>query len=80
MPNNKSNFDWHSEHLTPDTIITDSYKTSQNVRRFFTQQLGNDFKFTIASMTWMKENVGKTLGEAVIEIQRLRQKSKAQKD
>ena len=66
----KSKFDWHSETLTPETIITDSYRNSQNVRRFFKSQVGDGFKFNIAFMTWMKTNAGKTLADAVAEYRR----------
>lgn len=31
----KSSFDWHCEILDENTIITNSYKNTQNVRRFF---------------------------------------------
>lgn len=63
----KSDFNWHSEALFPQTIITDSYKNSQNVRRFFKDQLGDKFKFNIAFMDWMKANVGKSLTDAMVE-------------
>ncbi|MEO0343779.1 MAG: DUF6434 domain-containing protein [Pseudomonadota bacterium] len=59
-----SKFDWHSAELKPETVITDSYRNSQNVRRFFKSQLGDDFKFNIGFMAWMKENVGATLTDA----------------
>ncbi len=62
-----STFDWHSELLTRNTLITDSYKNSQNVRRFFKQEIGSDFKFTIAFMDWIKTNVGQSLGSAIEE-------------
>ncbi|MEL6243167.1 MAG: DUF6434 domain-containing protein [Pseudomonadota bacterium] len=68
----RSKFDWHSETLTPDTIITDSYKNSQNVRRFFKSQVGDGFKFNITFMAWMKANTGKTLADAVNEYRRQR--------
>ncbi|WP_420860882.1 DUF6434 domain-containing protein [Algirhabdus cladophorae] len=61
----KSKLDWHSADLTPETVITDSYKNSQNARRFFKSQLGDGFKFNIAFMKWMKDNTGKTLADAV---------------
>lgn len=61
----KSKFDWHSADLTLDTVITDSYKNSQNVRRFFKAHAGADFKFNIRFMNWMRENSGKTLRDAV---------------
>ena len=71
-----SKFDWHSATLTPGTIITDSYKNSQNVRRIFKAHVGAHFKFNIASMAWMKENVGKTLADAVEAIKSLEEEAK----
>ncbi len=77
-----SNFDWASSSLTDATIITDNYKNSQNVRAFFTEHLGPGFKFNTEFMSWMKANVGKTLGDACehwIKI-KSRKKSKVHKD
>jgi len=70
-PGPKSKFDWHSAPLTPDTVITDSYKNSQNVRRFFKSQLGERFKFTIGFMDWIRLNHGATLADAVVEYRRM---------
>ena len=67
-----SDFDWHKEPLSPETIITDSYKNSQNVRRFFTSQVGSGFKFNIEFMAWMRANVGNTLGDAVVEYKAMK--------
>ncbi len=66
-----SKFDWHRESLTPDTIITDSYKNSQNVRRFFMSHTGDNFKFNIALMEWIKSNTGKTLADALTQYHQL---------
>lgn len=63
------NFDWHSALLTKDTIITDDYKNSQNVRRFFVAALGSEFKFSVKFMAWLKSNSGKTLGDACLEYE-----------
>ena len=30
-----SKFDWNNEFLTPETIISDNYKNTENVRMFF---------------------------------------------
>ncbi|MGR3511852.1 MAG: DUF6434 domain-containing protein [Paracoccaceae bacterium] len=68
----KSKFDWHSEPLTPETVITDSYKNSQNVRRFFKAELGEGFKFNIAFMEWMRSNTGSTLAEACAAYREIR--------
>lgn len=70
-PRPKSKFDWHSADLTPETIITDSYKNSQNVRRFFKAEVGDGFKFTIGFMDWIRLNHGATLADAVAEYQRI---------
>jgi hypothetical protein len=63
----KTEINWHSHPLTLDTVITDSYKTTQNVRRFFKGQLDRDIKFTRDMYAWLHNNVGKTLAEAVDE-------------
>ncbi|MEO0357797.1 MAG: DUF6434 domain-containing protein, partial [Pseudomonadota bacterium] len=60
-----SKFDWHTADLTEDTIITDSYKNTQNVRRFLEAQVGRKITFKTDFMAWMKANVGKTMGDAV---------------
>ena len=57
--------DWHKEPLTLQTKITSSYKTTQNIRRFFKQHAGTEVHFSRAFMQWMKTNTGKTLEEAI---------------
>lgn len=63
-PKPTSRFDWHAAKLEKSTIITDNYKNSQNVRRFFKKEADPNFKFSIAFMEWIETNVGKTLGDA----------------
>lgn len=72
-----SRFDWHAAELTRSTIITDNYKNSQNVRRFFKAEVDPNFKFSIAFMEWIKTNVGKTLGDACTAYLKLRKKEKS---
>ncbi len=67
-----SKFDWHVEDLSAETVITDSYKNTKNVRRFFKAHAGDGFKFNIEFMAWMKANTGKTLGDAVGEYNAMR--------
>lgn len=64
-PSSSSKFDWNNGELTNETIITDNYKNSENVREFFKEQIGNRFKFNVKFMNWMKTAQGKTLGDAV---------------
>lgn len=73
----RSKFDWKIEPLTKDTVITDSYKNSQNVRRFFKDAVGDDFKFNIAFMDWMHANTGKTLDDACNAYLELQARAKA---
>lgn len=60
----ESKFDWHSGKLTKNTLITDNYKNTQNVRRFFQANVDPNFKFNIGLMDWIKTHIGKTLDEA----------------
>ena len=63
-------FDWHSSPLFSHTIITADYRNTQNVRRFFKSQIGDGFTFDRPFMSWMLDNAGKTLGDAVDEWRR----------
>ena len=66
-----SKFDWHGGELSLKTIITDNYKNTQNVRRFFSEQLGKKFNFNVKFMNWFKDNIGNTLEDAINEYKRL---------
>ena len=62
-------FDWHRNKISDTTQIDESYKSTQNVRRYFKSRCGDHFKFDRSFMAWMKENSGKTMGDAVAEWQ-----------
>lgn len=62
-------FDWHSAPLQNATVITGDFRVTQNVRRFFHEQLGRKVNFSRDFMDWMRANVGGTLGEALTEYQ-----------
>lgn len=74
----QSHFDWHSAPLTDQTIITDSYKNTQNMRRYMQSAIPG-YKFSIPFMAWMKANVGLTLADAVAEAKRIDADKKAGK-
>ncbi|MFK7914087.1 MAG: DUF6434 domain-containing protein [Pseudomonadales bacterium] len=59
-----SRFDWHAADLSMQTIVTDNYRNTQNVRRFFQRELNPAFKFNLALLDWFRQNVGSTLGDA----------------
>ncbi|MEM6372300.1 MAG: DUF6434 domain-containing protein [Pseudomonadota bacterium] len=67
-----SRFDWHAAPLSDDTVITDSYRNTQNVRRYFKSRLGDGFTFNIAFMDWMKANCGQTLADACAAYTRIK--------
>lgn len=60
-----SKFNWDKEALNRETIITDNYKNGKNVRSFFVREIGSHFAFNVIFMQWMRENVGKNLGDAI---------------
>ena len=66
-----SKFDWNSEALSLDTIITDSYKNTENVRKFFLENIGNHFSFNVLFMNWTKENIGASLKDAIEEWKKI---------
>ncbi len=75
----RSKFDWNSTSLEPDTLITDNYKNTENVRLFFEKAIGKQFKFNVVFMNWMKANVGKTLSDAITAWHQIQQDRKTNK-
>jgi Domain of unknown function (DUF6434)/SAP domain-containing new25 len=69
-------FDWSKEPLSLRTRITDSYRNGPNVRKFFIENCGAKFHFSIPFMKWMKENESKILKDAINEWKRLDKLSK----
>jgi hypothetical protein len=63
-------FDWHSGGITRATPITDCYRNTQNVRRFFKAECGDGFKFDRSFMAWLRKATGLTMGDAVDEWRR----------
>ena len=72
-----SKFDWHAEPLDDSTVLTDSYKNTQNVRRYFKSRLGAGFKFNIEFMAWLKAHAGATLGDACEEYRAMKAREAA---
>ena len=60
-------FDWHGGEITSRTRITRSYRNTQNVRRYFHRECGDDFKFDRSFMAWMKAAENQTMGAAAKE-------------
>ena len=71
-----SKFNWKTEKLTLDTIITDSYKNGENTRKFFKEHCGQKFAFSISFMSWIKNNIGKNLRDAIKEWEQIQELQK----
>ena len=48
-----------------DETIPSALVCSQGLRSFFQQHLGQGFRFKVEFQRWLKENAGKTFGDAV---------------
>ena len=51
--------------LSLQTIITNNHRCSEEVRAFFKEKIGANFRFTVALQKFFKDNVGKTYEDAV---------------
>ncbi|EEM40794.1 hypothetical protein bthur0004_33320 [Bacillus thuringiensis serovar sotto str. T04001] len=53
------------KQLSLQTIITNNHRCSEDVRAFFKEKIGANFRFTVALQKFFKENVGKTYEDAL---------------
>ena len=60
-------FDWHSDFIDRSTPVSDSYRNTQNVRRFLREQCGEAFCFDRSFMAWIKDGTPKTMGDVADE-------------
>lgn len=65
----------------PDTIseatkIESNFKCSEKHRAFFKEKIGRSFSFHVPFQKWLKENTGKTYGEAVTAYYQLLEEKK----
>jgi len=51
--------------ITPDTYIEENFVCSQSHREFFKAAIGSAFSFKVEFQNWLKENAGKTYGDAI---------------
>ena len=65
-------FDWHRDPITRDTTVTESYRNTQNVRRFLKAECGENFTFDRSFMAWIVDGRPKTMGEVADEWLRRR--------
>jgi hypothetical protein len=69
-------FDWHRDRITRATVVTKSYRNTQNVRRFLIARCGPTFKFDRSFMAWLKDGRFKTMGDAVDDWNKRSRKSR----
>lgn len=72
----RNGFNWDKDPLTLQTIITDQYKNSRRVREFFCDNIGQHFAFNVMFLQWMRENIGKTLSDAIEAWRKIEQQKK----
>lgn len=53
------------EPLTRQTVIPEGQKASQQLRGFFEAEIGTSFRYDVFMRSFLAENPGKTLGDAV---------------
>lgn len=68
---NPMKFDWHADAITRATRVDETYRNTQNVRRFLTRECGEAFRFDRAFMAWIKNGEPKSMGQVADEWSRL---------
>lgn len=67
------------EEITADSIIEENIKCSEMHRTFFKEAIGPGFTFTVAFQAWLKENHGKSFGQAAEAYHRIMEEKKKTK-
>jgi len=57
--------------ITEDTVIESNIVCSEKHRAFFIGKIGKSFSFCVPFQKWLKENAGKTYGDAVLAYGRI---------
>lgn len=73
----QNNFDNISQFLS--TKISENYVCSETDRKFFKQVIGKSFSFKVEFQNWLKNNSGKTYGDAVTEYKKIIEQKKQNK-
>lgn len=71
-----STFNWARAVLSLETRITDNVTFGPNFRAFMKTQLDEQFSCHGDFMDWVKSNIGKTLGDAVVAWRKLEERKK----
>ena len=56
---------WQTSPLIRSTAVTEDFRVTQNVMRFFKRECGRHFEMEKEFVAWLTDGTTKTLGEAV---------------
>ena len=65
--------------ITEDTVIEAEIVYSEKLRAFFRERIGKSFSFNVPFQNWLKENAGKTYGDAIPAYYRVLEEKKRTK-
>ena len=65
--------------ITEDTVIEAEIVYSEKLRAFFHERIGKSFSFNVPFQKWLKENAGKTYGDAIPAYYRVLEEKKRKK-
>ena len=66
--------------ITRESIIEDGFVCSETHRAFFRKEIGNGFSFNVRFQQWLKDNAGKTYGDAIAAYEEILKAKKTGKD
>ncbi|HHZ05220.1 MAG TPA: hypothetical protein GX401_00290 [Clostridiales bacterium] len=76
---NKRNVPVNICNIARDSIIENDFVCSEKHRAFFRKNLGNSFTFNVLFQKWLKENSGKTYGDAIEAYHKILREKKTKK-
>lgn len=65
--------------ISRDSLIEENLVCSEKHRAFFVENIGKNFRFNVAFQKWLKENSGKTYGDALEAYYRILDEKKTKK-
>lgn len=65
-----------SSEISEDTEITPDFVCSEQYRAFFKEHIGNSFSFNVTFQKWLKNNAGKTIGDAIAAYDQILEEKK----
>ena len=68
-----------TETLSVDAAIEENIVCSESHRAFFKSQIGDGFKFNVEFLRWLRDNPGRTYGDAVEQFHIILERKKTEK-